>query len=112
MNCKNPYQRGADFYYSHAAFPRAYDYNWKGIAPMASGSRASLNGWEQGYPVAMSIDERRRSVLHSGPEQTRLALSGLFDFSQSEGQALKVAAIAGVAFLLYKNRKKIKKALK
>ncbi len=101
MACGYGYSRGADFYYSHAGFPHSYSYNWKGLADMASGSRASLGEW----PVSMTMETGRKSVLHSGPEQTRLndGLSGGFSLSESEKSLAKVGAFAAAAYLLWRH---------
>ena len=117
MACGYGYKRGADFYYQHGGFPHSYAYDWKGLAPMASGSRAALgdhSDLDVGVPVSMSMQANQRSVLTSGPEQTRLAygLGGLFDLSESEKDFVKLAAVAALGYLAWVNRKKIKKAFK
>jgi hypothetical protein len=122
---RSPYGNpGASAYYQHAGTRRHYVYNWQGLPPgpsYAAETRAlgcddfvdviatahyhkSLGD----YPVAMTALTGKGSVLHSGPEQTRIYDGlGLFEgFSRNE-KRLALAAVVGIAgYLAYRYRKK------
>lgn len=107
-----PYGKNASMYYGHAAYPRAYAWNWRGM-PMP-GQRGAVSrglGEYPTFPVSMSAESGRRSVLHSGPEQTHIYdapygshLAGIpvYDnLSNNEKLAVKVVGAAVVGYFGY-----------
>jgi hypothetical protein len=63
------------------------------------------------WPVAMTMESARRSVRHSGPEQTQLddEVSSLGFFgamSDNEKRALVMVAIAGAGYLFWRAQQK------
>lgn len=117
----SPYgrSRSASTYYEHAGAPDHYIIDWVGLPPI--GARAAetrslgdyldiqaryhkvLAGYSD-HPVAMTMATGRRSVLHSGPEQTQLddgtrlsdlGLIGSLSRSERRFGAIAAAALAG-----------------
>lgn len=65
-----------------------------------------------GYPVAMSTETARRSVLSTFPDEMKMAYGqprslGFFgNLSDNEKRALQIGALAGAAYLAYRVFKK------
>jgi hypothetical protein len=112
------YKRGANTYYEHPGTGRYYVYNWDGVS--VQGSRAaetrglgcscdfvdvtarlhkSLSGYEE-YPVAMSTQVPKGSVLRPGPEQTPL-YDGMGFFGRSSDSEKRLLLLGGVALAGY-----------
>lgn len=118
----------ASTYYHHGAFPRRYVADWRGVPQ--PGSRAAerlalgadgdfiditakfhkeLGGYDIDYPVLMSAHYGRRSILHSGPEQTRIydgetpiELGFFGQMSRNEKRLMFLAGIGITGFLTWK----------
>lgn len=63
------------------------------------------------WPVAMTMETARRSVRHSGPEQTQLydgrpSLGFFGAMSDNEKRALMLVAVAGAGYLFWKQAQK------
>ena len=106
--------------------PRHYILNWEGLPPgptRAAETRAlgcdnyldvtataHLRKSLGDYPVAMSMQSGRNSVLHSGPEQTHLIDGlGVFGLSRNEQRLAVVAGLGVAGFLawrLFKGKRK------
>lgn len=124
---RSPYgNTGASMYYQHAGTRRHYAYNWEGLPPGPSraGETRALGCDDKDfiditamatyhkslgdYPVAMTALTGRGSVLHSGPEQTRIYDGlGLFEgFSRNEKRMALAAGAGLVGYLAYRHFKK------
>jgi len=57
-------------------------------------------GAYEDYPVAMSMEGARRSVLHSGPEQSRI-YDGLGFFGAMSSNEKRLAMLGGAAVVGY-----------
>ena len=102
-------RRGPNTYYEYGGTPHHYIYNWTGM-PMP-GTRAAETlalGHYPDYPVAMTLETGRRSVLHSGPEQTHLIDAfpgsglGAALLSRNERRLLIGVGLAGAAYLAWR----------
>ncbi len=120
----SPYgqNRSAASYYEYGGVPRHYILNWDGLPPgptRAAETRglgcdgegdyidvvatAHLHKSLGDYPVAMSLESGTRSILHSGPEQTKLYDGlGLFDLSRNEQRLAVVAGLGLAAYFAWK----------
>lgn len=118
------YGRSASMYYQYGGVPRHYEYDWTGMPPegvRAAETRslgadyfdiaaaARFHKDLGSYPVAMSMESGRRSILRGGPEQTHLndeappkQLGDFLGLSRNEKRFLVIAALAGGAFYLWK----------
>jgi len=110
------YRRGPSTYYEHAGAPQAYAYDWDGM-PMGSQRAAEtralggdyldilarfhkdLGDYDVDYPVSMSQYGKRRSILHSGPEQTHIHDAPLGFFGQMSDNEKRLLYIGGAALL-------------
>jgi len=103
-------------YYQHAGSPSHYVWNWDGLppGPTHSAEQRELSGdyidvtatFHKSlgdYPVAMSLMSGKKSILHSGPEQTHI-YDGLGAFDKGQKLAL-LAGVGIVGYLLWKKSK-------
>lgn len=116
-------------YYHYGASPRRYVADWRGVPQ--PGSRAAerlalgaegdyiditarfhkeLGNYDIDYPVSMSAHHGRRSILHSGPEQTKIYDGdtpielGFFGQMSRNEKMLAFTAVLGIAgFLIWKH---------
>lgn len=119
----SPYgSRSASSYYQHAGAPHHYTLEWEGMPPgptWAAETRglgcdgdyidvtATFHKSLGDYPVAMSMEAGRRSILHSGPEQTHIYDGlGVFGLSRNEGRLLMVVGIGLAGWLAWKQMKR------
>lgn len=103
----SPYgmKRSADSYYQYAGSPQHYILNWTGMPE--PGTRAGETRGLGDYPVSMSMASGRRSVLHSGTEQTHIYDGlGQFGLSRNEKRFLVIAGAGIAGYLLWKKMKK------
>lgn len=119
----------ASTYYHFGALPRRYVADWRGVPQ--PGARAAetlalgadgdylditarfhkeLGDYDIDYPVTMSAQHGRRSILHSGPEQTKIydgptpAELGFFgQMSRNEKRLMLLAGAGLVGFLAWKH---------
>lgn len=92
-------------YYGHAAYPRAYAWNWRGVPQGSQRGAVSRGlGHYDTFPVSMSEESGRRSVLHAGPEQTHIhdAPNGLGKLSDNERRYMTMALVGGAVYFGYK----------
>lgn len=126
----SPYgsKRSASTYYQHAGAQRHYTFNWDGLPPGPTHAGETRGLGDDGdsdylditatyhkslgdsYPVAMSAEAARRSILHSGPEQTHIHDSlGIFGLSRNENRLLIVAGIGLAGYLAWNHLSKGKR---
>ncbi len=119
----------ASTYYHHGAAPRHYVADWQGVPQ--PGSRAAetlalgedgdyiditarfhkeLGNYDIDYPVSMSAQYGRRSILHSGPEQTKIydgktpiELGFYEQMSSNEKRFILLIGIGIAGFLAWKH---------
>lgn len=90
-------RRGPSTYYEYGGSPHHYDYNWKGMP--APGYRAAETRALGDWPVAMTMESGRKSLLHSGPEQNAL---GAAQISRNEKYLLIAGAVGLAGYLAWK----------
>lgn len=111
----SPYgSRSASTYYQHPGVPRRYVADWTGMPfPGARAAESRALGAEGDYldiiatarfhkelgdyPVSMSMESGRRSILHSGPEKSLGALS------HNEKRLLLIGGAGLALFFAYKH---------
>lgn len=122
----SPYgsKRSANSYYQHAAVAQHYNYNWDGIPPGPTRAAETRGlgclgcdedyvditatfhkslGSLGDYPVSMSMEGGRKSVLHSGPEQTRIYdAMGIFGLSDNENRLALIAGLGLAGYIAWK----------
>lgn len=109
-------------YYQHAASPRRYVYDWRGgalVGTRAAETRglgadgdylditatARFHKELSGYPTSLTPGTGRSSILHSGPEQTKI-YDGLGFFGSMSRNEKRLALLGGagvVAYLAWKH---------
>ncbi len=90
--------RSADTYYQHAGAGRHYVWDWTGLPAgptWAAESRA----------LGDHLESQGPSVLHSGPEQSRI-YNGLNGFSSNQKRLALVAGLSVAGWLIWKRMNK------
>lgn len=113
----------SSLHYRYGGEGQSYAWNWRGLPmyPTRAAESRELAGSDDpelgdyinvtatyqktlgDYPVAMSLQSGRQSVLHSGPEQTHIHDGlGIFEGYSIAKKVALVAGVGGAAYLAWK----------